>query len=51
MKFILAILTFVLFALAIGWGILLMLHGKPWLFIVALLAFVGLFAKQGCKSH
>ncbi len=47
----LAILVFVLFGLAIGGGILMMIAGKPWLFILAMLAFLGTFAKYGCASQ
>jgi len=51
MKFALAILTFLLFAFFIGWGIVLLLDGKPWLFIAALGAFFGTFIRYGCHSH
>ncbi|MGC9943656.1 MAG: hypothetical protein ABSE48_17660 [Verrucomicrobiota bacterium] len=51
MKFALAILVFGLFAAAIGGGILLMIAGNPWLFILAMLAFLGTFAKYGCASQ
>ena len=51
MKFFLAILVFALFMFFISWGVLLLLAGKPWLFIVALLAFFGAFAKFGCQTH
>ncbi len=51
MNFALAILTFVLFAVFIGWGIVLLMAGTPWLFIASLLVFIGLFAKYGCLSH
>jgi hypothetical protein len=51
MKLLLAIAVFGLFALAIGGGILLLMHGSPWLFILALGAFLGTFAKYGCASQ
>jgi hypothetical protein len=51
MKFALAILVFVLFAFFISWGILLLLHGSPWLLIAALAVFILTFAKYGCLSH
>ena len=51
MKFVLAILVFALFAFFISWGVLLVLAGKPWLLLIALLAFFGAFAKYGCLSH
>ena len=51
MKLALAVLVFGLFAVAIGGGILLMIDGKPWLFILAMVAFLGTFAKYGCASQ
>ena len=51
MKFALAILVFALFACFISWGVLLMLAGKPWLLVCALLCFLGTFAKYGCQTH
>ena len=51
MKLALAVLVFGLFAVAIGGGILLMIDGKPWLFVLAMLAFLGTFAKYGCASQ
>lgn len=51
MKFALAILVFVLFGAAICSGIVLLMHGHPTLFIVAMLAFLGTFAKYGCASQ
>ena len=51
MNFALAFLTFVLFAFFLGWCIVLLMNGTPWLFIAALLVFVGAFAKFGCLSQ
>ncbi len=51
MKLALATLVFLLFGAAIGGGILMMIHGSPWLFIVGMLAFLGTFAKYGCASQ
>ncbi len=51
MNFSLAILTFLLFAFFIGCGIVLMLAGKPILFIVAMAIFIATFIKYGCLSH
>jgi hypothetical protein len=51
MKFALAILVYVLMGLILSAGILLLLAGKPWLFIVALLAYVFAFGKIGCLTH
>ncbi len=51
MNFALAFLTFVVFALFLCWGIVLLMTGTPWLFIAALLVFFGVFAKFGCLSQ
>ncbi len=51
MKFFAAILVFLLFTFFISWGIILLLHGSPWLFIAALGVFIGTFIKYGCLSH
>jgi hypothetical protein len=51
MKFAAAILVFVLFALFMGWGIVEVLQGRPWLLIAALGIFMGTFIKYGCQSH
>jgi hypothetical protein len=51
MNFLLAISVFVLFAFFISWGIVLLLAGKPILFIVAMAVFLGTFVKYGCLSH
>jgi len=51
MKFFAAILTFVLFAFFISWGILELLKGSPWLLIASMGAFLGTFIKFGCLSH
>jgi cobalamin biosynthesis protein CobD/CbiB len=51
MKFIAAILVFVLFAFFISWGIVEMLKGSPWLLLAAVGAFLGTFIKYGCLSH
>ena len=51
MKFALAILVFLLFTFFIGWGIVLLMHGSPWLLLAATALFIGLFAKYGCLSH
>ena len=51
MKFAAAILVFVLFAGFIGWGIVELLKGQPWLLLTALGAFLGTFIKFGCQSH
>jgi hypothetical protein len=51
MKFALAILVYVLMGLVLSAGILLLLAGKPWLFIAALVAYVVAFGKIGCLTH
>jgi hypothetical protein len=54
MKFLLAILAYLAIALVLGWGILLTVHGNPWLLIIGSLAYVVAFARLGClpgKGH
>ncbi len=54
MRFLSAILAYLIIALVLGWGILLTVKGEPWLLIVAFLAYVVAFANLGClpgKSH
>lgn len=50
MKFSLAILVFALLGFFFCEGILLMLQGKPWMFVITLTAFLVAFARIGCKS-
>jgi len=51
MKFALAILAYAVMAAVLSAGILLLLAGKPWLFIIALLGYLVAFGKFGCLSH
>ena len=51
MKFTLAVLTFALFAFFISWGVILLMHGQPWLLLAAVGVFLGTFIKFGCQSH
>ena len=51
MNFLLAFLCFAVFAFLLGWGVVLLLSGLPWLLAAALLVFVGAFAKFGCRSQ
>ena len=51
MKFVAAISVFALFALFIGWGIIELLKGQPWVLLAALAVFFGTFVKFGCLSH
>jgi hypothetical protein len=51
MKFALAIFVYLLIAAVLCGGILLLLAGKPWLFIVGLVAYIVAFGKIGCMTH
>jgi hypothetical protein len=51
MKFFLAIVVYLLIAAVLSWGILLMMHGKPWLLIASVIAYVVAFGKLGCMTH
>ena len=54
MKFFLALIVYLLIAAVLGWGMLLMVKGSPWLLIVSFLAYCVAFGKLGClpgKSH
>jgi hypothetical protein len=51
MKFLLAILAYLLIGVVLGWAILLAVAGKPWLLIVSFLVYLVAFAKIGCLSH
>jgi len=51
MNFALAILVYLLMAAVLGVGILLLVLGKPLLFIVAVVAFILAFAKLGCLTQ
>lgn len=51
MKFILAMVVYLLMGLVLAWGILLMMGGNPWLLIAAGLAYLIAFSKIGCASH
>jgi F0F1-type ATP synthase assembly protein I len=50
MKLALAVLVYALIGLVLSWGILLLLAGKPWLFIVAFLTYLVAFGKIGCTE-
>ncbi|MEI6194651.1 MAG: hypothetical protein WCS42_10005 [Verrucomicrobiota bacterium] len=51
MKFVLAILTFLVIGAILSVGILQLLAGKPWLLVFGAAGFIALFARYGCKSH
>ena len=51
MKLMAAVLAYLVIGLVLSWGILLLLEGKPWVFIVAFVAYVAAFGKIGCQAH
>jgi F0F1-type ATP synthase assembly protein I len=54
MKFLLAIIAYLLIGIVLGWGILLTMKGDPWLLIVSFLVYAFAFGKLGClpgKTH
>ena len=54
MRFLLAIVAYLVIGLVLGWGILLTAKGQPLLLIVGFLAYLLAFAKLGCllkQSH
>ena len=54
MKFLWAIIAYLIIGLLLSWGILLAFRGEPWLLIVGFLTYAVAFAKLGClpkKSH
>ncbi len=48
MKFLMAILAYLLMAFFLGWGILLAVHGNLWLLAVSFLVYLVLFFRIGC---
>ena len=50
-KFLFAILAYLVIAAIIGAGILLLVAGKPLLFIISLIAFIVAFGKLGCLTQ
>jgi hypothetical protein len=54
MKFVGAIVAYLVIGLILGWGILLAVKGQPWLLVVGFLTYAAAFAKLGClpkSSH
>ena len=54
MKFLWAIIAYLVIAAILGWGLILTVKGNPWLFVIAFLAYVIAFGRIGClpkKSH
>lgn len=51
MKFLLAIIAYLVISVFLGWGILLAVKGNPWLLIISFLVYAVAFAKIGCLPH
>ena len=51
MKFFLASMVWVVWAIAIGIGIVWAVNGSAWLLIISVLAFIIAVAKIGCATH
>ena len=51
MKLAMAALVYLVIALVLGLGILLLVAGKPWPLIIAFLLYVVAFGKIGCLSQ
>jgi hypothetical protein len=51
MKLLLSVTVYLLIGAVLFWGILLAMHGKPWLLIGGLVAYILGVAKIGCLSH
>jgi F0F1-type ATP synthase assembly protein I len=54
MKFLLAVVAYLVIGLVLGWGIWLTVKGEPWLLIVGFLTYALAFARLGClpkQSH
>ena len=51
MKFLLSVFVYLVMAAFIGWGIYAMMHGKPAVLIVSLLAYLVIAAKKGCLDN
>jgi hypothetical protein len=48
MRFLLGIIVYLIIGLVLGLGMLQVVHGKPWLLLIALIAYVVAFGKIGC---
>lgn len=48
MKFFLAMLVYALTALVLAYGILLTIHGNPWLLIAGIVGYLAALIKIGC---
>ncbi len=50
MKFLLALIVYLIIGVVLGWGMLQAVHGSPWLLLVAFIAYAVAFARLGCLS-
>ncbi len=48
MKFLMAVLVYLLMAFFLGWGILQAVHGNFWLLAASFLVYLVLFFRIGC---
>ena len=48
MKFLAAIIAYLMIAFVLGWGILLAVRGSFWLLAVGILAYIVAFIRIGC---
>ncbi len=48
MNFLLALIAYLVIGVVLGWGILLTVHGNPWLLIAAFVVYAIAFARLGC---
>jgi hypothetical protein len=51
MNFIYASLVYLAMAVFLGLGIVMAVHGSPWLLIIAVVAYLAAFAKFGCLTQ
>jgi len=54
MKLFLAVLAYLVIAGVLCWGLVALMKGHPWIFVVGFLAYIVAFGKIGClpkKSH
>ena len=51
MKLLMAFVVWFAMAAVLAKGLVMMIDGHAWLFVVGLLGFVALVAKIGCLSH
>lgn len=51
MNFALSILVYLIMAAILGTGIVLVVLGKPWFFIGAIIVYIVAFGRLGCLTH